>query len=327
VIDAADGRQLDTALAQLAGGLTGPLNALRDQLLDLLADLEAGFDFTEEDIRLVGHDELAARLASAADAVARLSDQMRNREQTDAAPRVVLVGAPNAGKSSLFNALVGISGALVSPTPGTTRDYVRARLELDGLACELIDTAGLDAELASDGAANAAQRMTREQAERADLQLQCIDSSCDAKGRIAAHPGLPFSPGRPLGPAAQPLVVFTKCDLSAARSRVEDGIATSSVTQVGLDELKAAIRDRLVATTAESSPATVVAGTANRCRESLRLAADALAKTRELAAEHSGEELIAAELRGALVELGKIVGAIYTDDLLDRIFSRFCIGK
>jgi tRNA modification GTPase len=315
VIDAADRRQLDTALAQLAGGLTGPLNALRDQLLDLLADLEAGLDFTEEDIRFVARDELEARLFGAADTVIRLLDQMHSREQTDAAPRVVLIGEPNAGKSSLFNALVGSSGALVSPTPGTTRDYVRARLELDGLACELIDTAGLDAEQPGDGVATAAQQMTREQLEQADLQLLCIDSSRDTTDRGGAE-------------CIQALlVVLTKCDLSAPRSRVEDGIATSSVSQVGVDELKAAIRNRLISSTAESSPATVVVSTANRCRESVRLASDGLARARELAADHGGEELIAAELRGALVELGKIVGAIYTDDLLDRIFSRFCIGK
>jgi tRNA modification GTPase len=163
--------------------------------------------------------------------------------------------------------------------------------------------------------ATAAQRITREQLDHADLQLLCIDSSRDTTDRGSV-------------PCTQALlVVFTKCDLSAPRSHCEDGIATSSVTRVGLDELKAAIRDRLISSTAESSHATVVASTANRCRESLRLASDALARARELAAEHGGEELIAVELRGALAELGKIVGAIYTDDLLDRIFSRFCIGK
>jgi tRNA modification GTPase len=316
VIDAANQRQLHTALAQLAGGLTGPLNALRDQLLDLLADLEAGLDFADEDIRFVARDELERRLAGAADAVARLRDQLRSREQTDAVPRVVLIGEPNAGKSSLFNALVGRCGALVSPTPGTTRDYIRARLDLDGLTCELIDTAGLDGEQAYDGVGKAAQQMTREQLEQADLQLLCIDSSDSPC--VASDPSLDQRPQ---------FVVLTKCDLRPDREYRAAKIATSSVTGIGLSELKAAIRARLAADATESSPASVVAATANRCRESLRLASDALARARELAAARRGEELIAVELRGALVELGKIVGAIYTDDLLDRIFSRFCIGK
>jgi tRNA modification GTPase len=347
VIDAADRRQLDSALAQLAGGLTRPLSSLRDQLLNLLADLEAGLDFAEEDIRFVAHDELERRLASAADDVARLLDQMRSREQTGTAPRVVLVGEPNAGKSSLFNALVGSTGALVSPIPGTTRDYVRARLELGGIFCELIDTAGLDGEPTVDAVATAAQRMTREQSEQAELQLVCIDSTrlprphsrspspLTGEGRLAvssSNGGEGVARQADAGSQVMAavntprLVVLTKCDLSAAECQVKDTIATSSIACVGLDELKAAIRDRL-ATTDESSSISVVAGTVRRCRESLCLAFDALARARKLTADQSGEELIAAELRGGLVEVGKIVGAIYTDDLLDRIFSRFCIGK
>jgi tRNA modification GTPase len=351
VIDASDRRQLDIALAQLAGGLTRPLNSLRDQLLDLLADLEAGLDFAEEDIRFVARDELQRRLALATDTVSELCDQMRSREQTNAAPRVVLVGEPNAGKSSLFNALVGRSGAMVSPLPGTTRDYVSTRLELDGIACELIDTAGLGGNQDRDSVATMSQRMTREQLDQADLQLVCIDSSREAsapspspfarpelaEGTGEGQPAVSREPversnggegeSLPVLMAQPQLLVLTKCDLAHQGARRPDGIATSSVTGVGIDALKAAIRRRLVATTAEAGPASVVAATAGRCRESLRLASDALTRARELAADRGGEELIAVELRAALAELGKIVGAIYTDDLLDRIFSRFCIGK
>jgi tRNA modification GTPase len=338
VIDASDRRQLDIALAQLVGGLTRPLNTLRDQLLDLLADLEAGLDFAEEDIRFVAHDELQRRLAVAAETISELRDQMRSREQSNVAPRVVLVGEPNAGKSSLFNALVGRSGALVSPVPGTTRDYVSARLELDGIACELIDTAGLDGNQAGTSVATLSQRMTHEQLYQADLQLLCIDSSRQATASSLTpsmgegQPAVSLSNGGegdelPTSLAQAPLFVLTKCDLARHSACRPNGFATSSITGVGLDALKAAVRDRLVATTAEASRAIVVASTASRCRESLRLASETLARAREVAADHGGDELIAVELRAALVELGKIVGAIYTDDLLDRIFSRFCIGK
>ena len=326
VIDAADRRQLDVALAQLAGGVSQALNSLRDQLLDLLADLEAGLDFAEEDIRFVAGDELDRRLTTAADTVARLVDQMRGREQTDAAPRVVLVGEPNAGKSSLFNALVGRLGALVSPAPGTTRDYLCARLDFDGVAIQLIDTAGLDGEVAADAVSNAAQRATREQTEQADLRLLCIDAARwhDVRKDRMSSAAADYSPT----PAAKAqLVVITKCDLTAIHTHAGAGVATSAVTGAGVDELKAAIREQLVSARSDASPAAVVASTAGRCRESLRLASDSLARALELATARGGEELIAIELRAALVELGKTVGAIYTDDLLDRIFSRFCIGK
>ncbi len=326
VIDAADRRQLDVALAQLAGGVSHALNSLRDQLLDLLADLEAGLDFAEEDIRFVASDELERRLTTAADTVARLLDQMRGREQSDAAPRVVLIGEPNAGKSSLFNALIGRPNALVSPAPGTTRDYLCARLEFDGVAVQLIDTAGLDGDATTDALSNAAQRATREQTERSDLRLLCIDAARWQRVRGDRMPAaaVDYSPA----PAAEAqLVVITKCDLIAVPIHTVEGIATSAVTGAGLDELKAAMRAQLVSAPSDASPAAVVASTAGRCRESLRLASDSLSRALELATARDGEELIAIELRAALVELGKTIGAIYTDDLLDRIFSRFCIGK
>ena len=143
VIDAADPRQLQTALGQLAGGLAGPLHQTRAELLELLAHLEAGFDFAEEDISFITTDELARRLASAAERVAALLEKMKSRKLAELAVKAVLIGRPNAGKSSLFNALLRRSGQLVSPTPGTTR-RILAELDLDGVKCQLIDTAGID---------------------------------------------------------------------------------------------------------------------------------------------------------------------------------------
>jgi tRNA modification GTPase len=124
VIDAADRRQLQTALSQLAGGFSQPLVQLRSGLLDLLADLEAGLDFTEEDIRFVSTDELQNRVSTAAAELERLSSQLGNRSVAGRLPRVVLAGPPNVGKSSLFNALIGSGAAIVSPQAGTTRDYL-----------------------------------------------------------------------------------------------------------------------------------------------------------------------------------------------------------
>ena len=144
VIDAADRRQLEIALDHLAGGLSRPLMEVRGSLLDLLADLEAGLDFVEDDIRFVEQDELQARLAAAAERLDALSKQLAARSWNVGRPRVALVGAPNAGKSSLFNALATNATALVSEEAGTTRDYLTAIVNADGLEIELIDTAGIE---------------------------------------------------------------------------------------------------------------------------------------------------------------------------------------
>ncbi len=143
VIDAADRNQLQAALAQLAGGLARPLGQLRSDLLDLLADLEAGLDFVEDDIRFVTPDELNRRLAAAAETIDQIGAQLTGRDAATARPRVALIGYPNVGKSSLFNALVGNAAALVSTQAGTTRDYLSATIDACGMSIELIDTAGI----------------------------------------------------------------------------------------------------------------------------------------------------------------------------------------
>ena len=314
VIDANDSVQLRAALDQLAGGLSKPLGKLRDDLLNLLADLEAGLDFVEEDIEFVTSEDLQRRLSEAAGQVQGLADQLASRGQTTESMRVVLVGSPNAGKSSLFNALLANEAALVSDVPGTTRDYLTAKIELDGIQCELVDTAGTEGCSALDEIGQAAQKMTRGQAQAAQLRLLCVDSSCgpDADGRARIEEG-DFD-----------LLLLTKCDQRAAWTAPSSAIETSSATRSGLDRLRSAIRDAVLTKTSTSG---AVASTVARCSDSLRLAAQSLERASRLAADAAGDELVASEIRTALNELGKVVGAVYTDDVLDRIFSRFCIGK
>jgi tRNA modification GTPase len=311
---------LDASLAQLAGGLARPLQGLRGRLLDLLAHLEAGLDFVDEDIEFITARELTRELAAAAGQVQAIADQLQARGEAGRLPRVVLVGRPNAGKSSLFNALAGGEAAIVSPIAGTTRDYVSCRVYLDGVECLLIDTAGETGESAEPIEA-AAQAAKREQAEQADLTLVCVDRSSPLTGSRT-----PESPTEPS------IVVWTKCDLQPAAG--EDGLRTdvevrptsmtSSRTGEGIVELRRAIARALVAAPIEAS---AVAGTAERCRDSLRLAAESLERGAEAARSGLGEELVAAELRTALDALGQVVGAVYTEDVLDRVFSQFCIGK
>jgi tRNA modification GTPase len=311
VIDACSQSELYQSLAQLAGGLAEPLQALRNRLLDLLAHLEAGLDFVEEDIEFISAQQLDEQLAAAARDVAAIASRMNSRGEAGRLPRVVLIGQPNAGKSSLLNALAGGEAAIVSPVAGTTRDFVTCRVLCEGLECLLIDTAG---EAAMDEPISAAAQVAmREQAEQADLTLHCVDAA------QPVTPGDRDQIGRP--PARPRLIVWTKCDLSPG---VKEETLTSSLTGLGIAELRRSIAATLQAAPAETA---AIAGTADRCRDSLRLAADSLQRAREAAQSRVGEELVAAEVRSALDHLGQVVGAVYTDDLLDRVFSRFCIGK
>ena len=142
VIEARDEADLQSALTQLAGGVSQPLTQLRHDLLNLLADVEAGLDFVEEDIQFISQDELLTRIAAGMAHLTNLRRQLQQRAHVDQRFRVVLVGEPNAGKSSLFNALLGQDSALVSPVAGTTRDYLAAELVVADIPVELIDTAG-----------------------------------------------------------------------------------------------------------------------------------------------------------------------------------------
>lgn len=309
VIEAHDPAQLDAALRQLAGGLAGPIARLRDRLLDILAHLEAGLDFADEpDVDLIGRESLAETLSEAAAEVAALADRLRGRDRSEVRPRVVLVGPPNAGKSQLFNALLGRDAALVSDHAGTTRDYLAAPCDCDGLLVDLIDTAGI--EDAPDSISQRAQALRGDQAATADLLLDCRSPDVPA-------PGAPelAEPERPR------LAVWTKADLMPCP--LPDSIATSATRGTGLAALRTAIAEALRLASVGDAPMS----TAARCGESLRETAEALRLASETLGQHGGDELVAIDLRQALDRLGLVVGEVVTDDILDRIFGRFCIGK
>lgn len=318
VVDAADRRQLDVALRQMAGGLAAPLDRIRNDLLDLTADLEAGLDFVEEDIEFIARDDLHRRLLAAREVVNAVLIQTTARGQAVERPRIVLFGLPNVGKSSLFNALSQGAGALVSPQAGTTRDYLSALVSFGGVDCELIDTAGLESSAESvSSIADAAQQMATNQRRDADVAVLCVDSSrpsCDWERQQWSLQELHV------------VVVATKADLALATApAIAATHRVSVVTGEGIDELRHALGTAAVA--ARQSVGDVVAATAVRCRDGLQRAAAAIDAAAGVAVSRAGDELVAVELRSALDELGRVVGAVYTDDILDRIFSRFCIGK
>jgi tRNA modification GTPase len=307
VIEASSRPALRQALAQLAGGVTGPLQELRGDLLDLLADVEAGLDFTEEDIHFVGQEELLVRVSKALAHITLLGKQLDERALAGETFRVVLAGRPNAGKSSLFNALAG-ADALVSPEPGTTRDYLVGRLTLGDVPVELVDTAGWQA--ATDPVAVQAQDLGREQAERADLVLLCLEAG---RAPDAEEEGLLRRQEPPVLGAA------TKCDLAAPPPGMP---ATSAVTGAGLGPLRELLAERV---RGRAVPA--LAPSLSRCRHHVEACLAHLRHAHGVVLFQEPPELLALELRGALDQLGEMVGAVYTDDLLDRVFGRFCIGK
>lgn len=315
VIDARSGEELGTALNQLAGGLSTPLSQLRDSLLDTLSHLEAGLDFVEEDIEFISTDELTRQLRDGEAVVMKILDQLSNRGQAVDEIRVVILGWPNAGKSSLLNALAGDNAAIVSEVAGTTRDYVARHVEINGLNCLLIDTAGVEPTAAA-GVAAVVQEMTRGQVAEAEVAILCIDGSRPVNRWERAQLAVESS---------RRLIVLTKTDLSRLCDYRGDAFLTSSRTGEGMDELRAAISGRVDAQI--ESDTRILPATAARCRTSIQATATSLARACSLAQGQLGDELVAAELRVALEELSKVVGAIYTDDILDRIFSRFCIGK
>ncbi|QDS89574.1 tRNA modification GTPase MnmE [Rosistilla ulvae] len=320
VIDADDKRTLDAALRQLSGGLSGPLNQLRTELLNLLAHLEAGLDFVEEDIEFISQHELSTNIQRICQQVEAITDQLTFRSGSTGAPQVVLRGDPNAGKSSLINALASEEIAIVSATAGTTRDCVEQTLDCGGLAVRLIDTAGI--EQARDAINQQAQALGEQAHQEADLLLVCIDLNQES-----LRPWQ-LAPREPGNHSSQPMLfVGTKRD---ACQRLpdwvdDDWLLTSSLTTFGIDDLRTQIGQRLQSSDAVES--STVSSTAVRCRETLVQASDALSNAQQVIEHQLGEELVAAELRFALDAIGRVTGVVYTDDILDRIFSEFCIGK
>ncbi|MEE2641304.1 MAG: tRNA modification GTPase [Planctomycetota bacterium] len=328
VIDAQDSKQLQVALQQLSGGLAKPLSSVRQSLIGTLANLEAGLDFVEEDIDFISREQLLEMIDKSSQALKKLDRQIRRRQDHRSHFRVVLSGRPNAGKSSLFNVLAQTYGtspqrAIVSTVSGTTTDFVSARIQIGGTDIELIDTAGVENELEDRAslqethfAVAQGQQAGREQADSADVQVLCVDSS---------EPLLTWENDLMTCSTPSPILCLTKSDTvtEVQKQPVHAAIRTSAVTAAGIGTLA----ERISQTIEAVSLSETVAGTAIRCQASVDQALQALARSRELAEQGGGEELIALEIRLALDGIGKITGTIYTDDILDVVFRQFCIGK
>ncbi len=350
VIEAESQEALDISLRQLAGGLSEPLAKLRRSLIDLLADLEAGLDFVDEDIQFISRVQVIDRLTSALTAVERLLRQLNLRQLSQHAPKVALLGLPNAGKSSLANAIAKKDAAIVSNQAGTTRDFVRVHCTLQHGEVELIDTAGIETEFAADHeffeVMRHAQGFANEQRDEADLIFYCIDCHLDISLKqeqiecAFAISGLPHDSAsesvnnrRSIGPS-NVWIIWTKADLLDSKAdggfirlRIEHipSQVTSCFDPLLLEQLRKRLDDWLVQREEEAS--SVAPMTAIRCKESLRSAHESLQTAFSAADQRSGDEIVAGEIRLALDHLAQVAGQVYTDDVLDALFSRFCIGK
>jgi tRNA modification GTPase len=314
---------LAAANEQLAGKLSQRINRLRDDLMHTLAHVEAHIDFPDEDIAPDTRDGLLRRLTDGLAFMDELLQTAAEGQILRRGIRAAIVGRPNVGKSSLLNQLLGRDRAIVSPIPGTTRDTIEETANVRGLPIVFIDTAGLRE--SNDVIEREGVRRSRESLERAELILHVLDASAplgEADRRYLAE----FA-------AKKRILVRNKADLPAKLELPPDALAAQLLPAVdvcclsgaGIESLKDQIKHLVWSgeITAESLQVAINArhqDALHRAREAARRAAAALAANATL-------ELVAMDLRIAANAVGEIVGKTTTEDLLDSIFSTFCIGK
>jgi tRNA modification GTPase len=301
------------ALRSLSGNFSKAVAALQDQLIKLRLHVEAAIDFPEEDIDFLADRQLLASLGDCANAFESLRREAGTGRRLRDGFQVIIVGPPNAGKSSLLNLLSGQDAAIVTEIEGTTRDILREQIEIDGMAVELIDTAGLRRnpdQIEAEGI-----RRARSAILTADAVLWVQDASEDA---AAEH-------GEQLPADIPVLVVRNKIDLTGEPAGVaeENTVNLSAKYGDGVDQL----RDKIRQLAGYDNPGEGAFTARRRHVEAIDRAAAHFANGRRALDESQAGELLAEELRLAQQALAEITGEFSSDDLLGRIFSEFCIGK
>jgi tRNA modification GTPase len=317
---------LRIAQEQLRGSLSREIDTVRETLIGLLAHVEAGIDFVEEDIAFIPTDELTTGLTQALDAVSRLLAHSREGRILREGVTAAIIGRPNVGKSSLLNALLKTDRAIVAAIPGTTRDVLEEVLNVRGIPVRLLDTAGIRE--TADPVEQEGVRRSRAAQEQADLVLVVLDGSAP----LTEDDRILLREARPSGDQKL-LVVVNKTDLPGRIDQAwlpSNGpgcavVKISAKTGAGLDGLRDQIRALLLRPDFEARETVLV--THLRHQTALQRTRDALTAALASVDTKAAGELIAMDLRAAIDALGEITGAVSTDDILDRIFSKFCIGK
>ena len=318
LIHARSGKAVESARQQLDGALGEHIRQFRQQIIDATAMVELELDFVEEDVEFANRDELKQLLSDLETEIDKLLATYETGRLVKHGVRTVFVGQPNAGKSTLLNTLMGKDRAIVSATAGTTRDVIDADWSYDGLLFTLTDTAGLritDDEIEAEGVKRSQQAVND-----ADLVVFLHDlADEDQQQRKQLEQLLTIPDGKPV------IRLGTKADLVDPRDRPDLDMVISSVQHEGIDELKLMMKERVVQDESIDTSGLMVTSTRHR---------DALEKTHHhvresLKALESGMtgDFLSIDLRSALNQLGTITGEITTEDVLDSIFSRFCIGK
>ncbi|MBW2060612.1 MAG: tRNA uridine-5-carboxymethylaminomethyl(34) synthesis GTPase MnmE [Deltaproteobacteria bacterium] len=318
--------EADLALAQLSGELQQEVEALKEPLIDVLAHLEVALDFPDEDAEIIQGAEAASRLT---DEVLGPLDRLLMAYESGRIYReglqAAIIGRPNVGKSSLLNRLARDERAIVTPTPGTTRDVIEVEALIEGVPMTLVDTAGLEA-TARDEAEAEGQRRAAARLAAADLVLFVLDRSQPLSHEDRRILSLTRND--------HTIAVLNKADLAPAFSMPEaqellgsiPALSVSAKTGEGLAELKAQIFENV--TGGRTSPNHVPHLAPNlRHKQALQQARSPLRRAIQGLKQDLAPELIALEIRSTLDAIGLITGQTTTDEILDRIFEKFCLGK
>ncbi len=316
LIDAATAYQARVAMQQVEGALSRRLQPIKKELLDLIALLEAGIDFAEDDIDVSGADEILRRLDLVGPPVERLLESFQLGKIIHGGLTLAILGRPNVGKSSLFNRLLEKDRAIVTPQAGTTRDVVSEVAQIDGLPVKLLDTAGIRS--TEDVIEAAGVERSWEALADADIILAVVDLSAPLEGVDRELLDKAHSTGRAL-------LVGNKADLPR-RAEVEgDCLPVSAATGEGVADLRAAIVARARAGSIVEDEGALITNV--RHEALLGDCSSALASARAAAAAGIPHEMLLLDLYSALTPLDAITGATTVEDILGNIFSTFCIGK
>jgi tRNA modification GTPase len=310
--------QARVAAEQMGGSLSRRIQPAKQELVDLIALLEAGIDFAEDDVELTPDEEIVTRIDTISNALDALARSFEHGRMVHAGLRMAIVGRPNVGKSSLFNRLLERERAIVTATPGTTRDLVIDRLSLGGIPVELVDTAGLRE--AKDEAEAIGIRKSRETLAEADVVMVVLDASVplreDEQELIASLA------------RRRALVVRNKSDLSDASEVPPDlpvaSVTTSAITGEGVQALRDALTESVRNPSGEGESGFL---TNARHFEAVSGALAALNAARDAVGKKIPHEMLLLDLYSALRQLDSLTGETTAEDILNRIFSSFCIGK
>lgn len=311
LIEASTVQAAKSAMRSLAGVFSQKIHELRDRLIDLRMFIEACLDFPEEDIDFITHGRVAEKLQSVTRTLDALTASAQQGRLLRDGIRVVLIGRPNVGKSSLLNQLSGEDVAIVTPVAGTTRDTLRNEIQIEGIPIHIIDTAGL--------------RETQDEVEREGMlrTWKAVENATVALLLMDARSGMDVADQQILGrlPEGLPVVwVFNKADLLQAIPSEEQGLFISAKTGKGLDVLRA----RLLEIAGWQAAGEGLFAARERHLLALKEVSAQLVQAQDKLLQ---PELLAEHLRLAQESLNKITGEFSSDDLLGEIFSRFCIGK